>query len=164
MNFALINPRVWLEIAVTAIIVALCWWGYHTIYERGANSVQVKWDKEKMEVAQQSAKVTADALLTTKSLQLTIDKLGSQTNDQISALNSNLNSAIAGLRNRPDRPSQSNLSNNTADAKAGGGCTGSGLYRRDGEFLERLASDTAKLQLSLKACYAKYDAAVDALK
>ena len=164
MNFALINPRVWLEIAVAAIIAVFCWWGYHTIYERGANSVQVKWNKEKIEVAQQSAKITADALSTTKSLQLTIEKLGNQTNDQISALNSNLNSAIAGLRNRPDRPSQSNLSNNTTDAKTSTGCTGAGLYSRDGEFLSRLATDTAKLQLSLKACYAKYDAAFDVLK
>ena len=58
MNLALINPRVWLEIAVVAILVACGWYGYNAIYDRGAEHVQVKWDAEKKEQADAALKVT----------------------------------------------------------------------------------------------------------
>jgi len=44
MNLALINPKVWLELALAALVVGVCWWGYSAIYNRGAESVQVRWD------------------------------------------------------------------------------------------------------------------------
>jgi hypothetical protein len=103
-------------------------------------------------------------LATTKDLQSTFDNITGAKDAQIAAANANTAAAIAGLRNRPDRPSQSNLPGNPADTKAGSGCTGSGLYRRDGEFLARFAADTKRLQLELKACYASHDAATAALK
>ena len=161
---ALMSVRVWIELAIAALIAALCWWGYHTIYAHGANSVQAKWNIEKMQVAQQSLKIQTDNDLKTQKLAADFETQRSQTSEQIDTLNNHLSDALVKLRNRPDRPSQSNLSNIASTTKSPLGCTGSGLYKSDAEFLSRYANDTARLQLELKACYISYDAAREAVK
>ena len=161
---ALINPRVWFELALFAFLGLFCWWGYNMIYDRGAASIQTKWDIEKLQVAQQTARIQANALEITKNLTSSMESQRSQTNEQLDSLNNHLADALNGLRNRPDRPSKSNMPSNTADTKSATGCTGAGLYRPDGEFLSRYANDTARLQLELKACYTNYDTAREAVK
>ena len=114
-------------------------------------------EREHAELKAQSDKVKADADAKTASIKSEFATLDGVKNEQIKNLNTTLASAVAGLRNRPERPSASGVPGSAADAKSGAGCTGSGLFRPDGEFLSRFAAATSRLQLELKACYAKYD-------
>lgn len=161
MNFALLSPKVWLEIAIAALISAACWYGYHLIYERGADHVQRKWDSVERERAEASAKVAADALAITKDLQAKMDQQRGESNAQIKSLNVTLGSAIAGLSNRPSRGDAGSVPGNPT---AGAGCTGAGLFKQDGEFLARESARADKLRIDLQACQAAYGAARDALK
>jgi hypothetical protein len=163
MNFAIINPKVWLEIAIVVIIAATAWLGYNWVYNRGAESVQAKWDKERAVVAEQSAKAAADALETTKKLAETIDQQRDQTNAQITALNNSLSNAITGLRNRPSRTDTGSVPVNPTTGTAIG-ATGADLLRQDSEFLVREAARADKLRLQLAQCQASYNAAREAVK
>lgn len=153
MNLALINPRVWLELAAAALIAGLCWWGYSAIYDRGAESVQVLWTAEKLETAQQSAKIAADALKVTSDLQASADKQRENSNAQIKALNATLGTALAGLSSRAPRPGDGSL---PASAGTGTGCTGAQLYRQDGEFLSRESARADRLRIQLASCETAY--------
>ena len=158
---ALSNPKVWLELALAAAVAWCSWYTYNWIYDRGADSVQRKWDAVELERAQQSAKVASDALKITKDLQTSADKAQEATSEQIKTLNSSLASAIVGLRNRPTRPDSGSVPVNPG---AGRGCTGAELYKPDAEFLAREAARADALQIELKLCYDRYQAARNALK
>jgi hypothetical protein len=160
MNLALLNPKLWFEIAIAAIVIGAVWYGYNYVYDRGASSVQVQWDKEKLKQAEQSAKVSADALATTKVLAATIDQQRTQANEQIIALNSSLSNAITGLRNRPSRTDSGSVPINPATGAAIG-ATGADLLRQDAEFLVRESSRADKLRLQLAQCQAAYNAVRD---
>jgi hypothetical protein len=163
MNLALINPKVWLELAIAAIIAGACWYGYNVVYDRGAQSVQAKWDKEKNEIQTQSAKVAADALATTKTLATTIEAQRTDTNAQIATLNATVARAVSGLSNRPARDSAGSVPRDPATGAAVG-ATGANLLRQDSEFLVRESARADKLRLQLAQCQAAYNAAREALK
>lgn len=163
MNFALLSPKVWIEIAVTVLVIAAGWYGYHAIYESGADSVRVKWAADKKDMAEQSAQISADALATTKALTETIERQRSDTRAQISLLNTSLASAVAGLRDRPSRDSSGGVPRDTATGAAAG-ATGADLLRQDGEFLVREASRADSLRLQLAQCQDQYNAAREALR
>ena len=162
MNLALINPKVWLEIAVAAFIGLACWYGYNLVYDRGAASVQVKWDAEKRDVAEQSAKVASDALATTKSLSDTIESIRSDTNAQVATLNATVANAVIGLRNRPARDSAGSVPRDPTTGAASG-ATGADLLRQDSEFLIRESARADRLRLQLVQCQTGYNAARKAL-
>ena len=162
MNLALINPRVLAALALAAALSGLCWWSYNTVYDRGAQAIQVKWDAEKKDQAEQSAKVATDALAVTKSLQVSADNQRKASNAQITALNTALASAVAGLSNRPSRDDAGGVSCGAATG-TNAGCTGAGLYRDDGQFLVRYARDAAELRIRLESCQSQYMAVYDAL-
>jgi hypothetical protein len=163
VSLALLSPRVWLELIVIAIVAAASWWAYNWVYDHGAASVQAQWDKERTDIGKQSAKITADALATTKALAATIETQRSSTNAQISALNTSLAGAIAGLRERPARDSAGGVPLDPATGSAVG-ATGAGLLAQDAEFLAREATRADRLRLQLAQCQAAYGAARDAIK
>lgn len=67
------------------------------------------------------------------------------------------------LRNRADRPAGLPAgAASTAVGEQAGICTGAGLYKRDAEFLVRLAADADTLRHALAECYAAVDGAVKA--
>lgn len=159
MNLALINPKLWLEIAVVAALGFAGWYGYNWVFERGEDSVQRKWDSVEKERAEAVAKATTDALNATKDLQANAEKERGVKDAQIAALNRTNASLLVELSKRPSRPSGSGLSGDASNGAASKGCTGAGLYKEDGEVLARLARDADQLRISLKACYANYEAA-----
>lgn len=55
MNLALLNPKVWFELACAAVVAGLLWYAYHWAYMNGARDVQASFDAYK-------AQVTANAL------------------------------------------------------------------------------------------------------
>ena len=157
VNLALINTRVWAEIAIVALLAFGAWWAYNAVYERGAESVQVKWDAEKRDQAEQSAAVASGALATTKALSDSLDKQRSTANAQITSLNNSLAAAVAGLSNRAARPSESGLPRDPAAESER--CTGRELFREDSAFLTREAARADRLAVQLAQCKAAYDTA-----
>jgi hypothetical protein len=161
--FALLSPKVWIEIAVAALIAGVCWWGYNTVYNRGAESVQVKWDAEKADTAIQSAKVATDALAVTKDLIATSEKEKESKNAQIKALNASNASLLVELSKRPSRDSSGNL---PRDPTTGStiGATGADLPRQDAAFLVWEGTRFDKLRLNLIECQNKYNNAYNKMK
>ena len=162
MGLALLNPRVWAGLALAAALAGIGWWGYNLVYDRGAQSVQTKWDAEKKDQAEQSAKVATDALAVTKSLQVSADNQRKAANAQISKLNDSLSAALERLRERPARPDPSDVPTG-AGAAAGVGCTGAQLYRPDAELLTRESARAQRLLIDLKFCQAQYRDVYEAL-
>ena len=148
------------DFLVIAALVCLAALGVHKYndYQQGIGEarVQQQWDKEHAAQAQATAKATADAAAKTAALQTAIDTQRSQANAQITALNSSLASAIAGLRERPARPSGSGLPEAPG---AGRGCYPSQLYREDSTVAIQLAGEADKLRIALGACQAAYSSA-----
>jgi len=162
MNLATLNPRVWLELAAVAILATAGWYGYNWIYDRGAASVQARWDAETKDEAIQSAKVAVAALTTTQTLITDFASQRSTTNAQISSLNNTVAAAVAGLRNRPARDSAGGVPSNPATGSALG-ATGADLLRQDSEFLVGEGARADKLRLQLIECQGKYNTVYDAL-
>ena len=152
----LINPRVWVELAILAACCYGGWYAYDWAYARGAAGVQARWDRVEAQRATESARVALQALQTTKDLQTTVDSIRSTKDAQISSLNSTLASAVAGLSNRPSRADQSGV---PGHAGASTGCYPSQLYREDSAVVIKLAGEADKLRSDLQQCYAQYQAA-----
>lgn len=72
---------------------------------------------------------------------------------------------VAGLRNRPERPtSQGNYTASTGNAETPNGATGVELSRPDAEFLAREATRAEVIRESLLQCYRQYDEVKDAIQ
>lgn len=156
---ALLNWRIWAAVAIMIFQVAFGWKMYHS----GMQSVQAKWDAEKLELVSQTNKLLEKRDADSRALQDDKDKLRKAKNAEIDRLNTDLADALERLRHRPERPSESNLpSNTTAGSEAS--CTGAGLYREDADFLVREAARAKRILLDLRECQAAYDKAREALK
>jgi hypothetical protein len=162
MNLALINPRVWLEIALAAAIAGFCWWGYNAVYDRGAASVQAEWDKDKAAQLEATNAALRDAAAATAALQAKADAQRKAKNAQIDRLNTDLADALASLRDRPARPGADNLPSDTTPGTAPS-CTGAQLYKPDAEFLARESARAERVRVDLAECQAAHGAAREAL-
>jgi len=72
---------------------------------------------------------------------------------EIATVSRKLNSTLAGLRSRPERPSGAVSQTSRACA----GSSGAELARGDGEFLAGYSADAAKLSAALDQCEAQYN-------
>lgn len=75
MSFALLNPRVWFELALAALVAGLIWYAYHWAYTNGANSVQVKFDMYKNQQAQQAQQQEAANRLKEQGFQTSVENI-----------------------------------------------------------------------------------------
>lgn len=155
------TPRVLFEVAIAALIAGACWYAYHFAYTRGADSVQVAWDADKQAQAEQTAAIKDQADKKTAALQTQVDHQRSQSNAKIAKLSSDLAAAIDWLHDRPARPGEGSVPDDTGPGTTG--CTGAQLYRSDAEFLTRLAAERDSIAIQLGSCQAAYGAARDAL-
>jgi len=72
MNFALLSPRVWLELIGVALIAALIWYAYHWAYangERDANAVYIAQALEQEKAARAKEQGITKRLLIIRLLQ-----------------------------------------------------------------------------------------------
>ena len=76
------------------------------------------------------------------------DKIRTEKDAQIKAINNQLVDAISELRKRPSR---------STETTNGQGCNGSSLYAEDAEFLVREASRADQIRVALQSCYQQYD-------
>ena len=77
------------------------------------------------------------------------DKIRTEKDAQIKAINNQLVDAVSELRKRPSR---------TAETNAGQSCNGASLYAEDAEFLVREAARADEIRVALDACYKQYEA------
>ena len=154
---ALLNWRIWAAVALAVFLAGTHW----KAYRMGESTVQAKWDKESLEVARQSLKLSEEATRTTVSLEDNAAKLREDKDEQISKLSAALDSNIERLRNRPERPSKGDMSKTPGTGSA---CSGASLYRQDAEFLIRESTRADAYRVQLAECQATYSAARKALE
>lgn len=114
-------------------------------YNLGSNNQKIKQIEAQIKLQQQADIKSAE-------LAKNISDARLQNEQTIKLLQSNLDAAIASLRNRPNRRVS------TAAAVACEGNTGSELSRPDSEFLVGLANDADIVTANLRACYAREEA------
>lgn len=149
------------QMKVAAVVLALAaLFGYHTYKVKVAvneavTAIEVKNTKETLRLVESAQKESF--ILSEKAKQSQKEK-----DDKITALSSRVSTLTASLQHRPSRI-EGNLPGNSPGTEGTKGVTGSSLYREDGEFLVREATQAVKLQEYLKMCYRDFDSAVEAL-
>ena len=163
MNLALINPKVWFEIAIVAILAATGWYGYNWVYDRGFTASETQHVAAKLALAEATVTAMNDTKATNVKLQADKDQLRKDKDAQITSINSTLAAAVAGLRDRPARDGAGNMPvDPTTGAKLG--ATGANLLRQDSEFLTRESARADRIRVDLIECQAAYAKAREALK
>lgn len=115
-----------------------------------------RWDSKYQALVTQyeeaALKAEREARNKEKVLQASVDNERQIKDEKIRSINTQLNSALEQLRQRPTRESNSK---STCDCK---GANGSKLFREDAHFLTREAARADRAVTELKSCYASYDA------
>jgi hypothetical protein len=155
---SLLNPRLWIALAIAALISGSGWW----VYGQGAASVQAKWTAAELVRAEQSAKIAADTAATTQNLQTAVNVITKVKDAQITKLNISLAAALDGLRNRPERTAPGVVPQDTS-AASGPGCTGAQLYQPDATAFVGEAARADRLLADLQQCQDQYNTAYEAL-
>jgi len=150
----------WRWIVAAALVAALS--ASHLLaYRAGSASTQAKWDAQIAQQALETQKLVEDARERERELQEAAEKLRKAKNAEIHDLATKLADALDGLRNRPRRPSESDL---PSTSTTGAGCTGANLYREDAAFLTREANRADRLLADLRQCQEQYAKARSSLK
>ena len=155
----LMNPRVWLAITIAVFLAGTHWKAYNS----GAASVQAAWDARI--VFEQSEYMKLQQETRDKESKLHADKesLRKAKNAQIAKLDADLADALGRLRDRPERPSESDMPA-VAGVGPDTGCTGAQLFREDSAAFVREAARADRLLADLAQCQTQYDKAREALK
>lgn len=148
----LLNWRVWVAILLALVLAASHWKAYHL----GAAGVKAEWNAEKLEVARRSAKLIEANIAKTNTLQERADTIRRVKDAEIERIRDERDAALISLRNRPDRPSDADLSK---DASVGPACTGRSLFHEDADFLVREAARADEQRLQLAKCQDAYESA-----
>lgn len=135
-------------IALGAIITALG--AFHYIDKGYAVKEAENALKARYEL--QMAKANAKAVLTQEDLRRDAKQREKDKDDEIAAINGKLAVALNRLSNRPTRPP-----NYSPTPEAGKACSGSELYREDGEFLTREAARAEALIVERDYYYEQYE-------
>jgi hypothetical protein len=151
----------YVRLALIAVLIALVsglgYITYNHIYDKGAASVQVKWDKIEAErsviIAEQESKKALAELAMKKESDAQLRLL----NEKNKSLNATVVAITRELRNRPNRPSSTNVPGNTTPEPTCTGSTGKELYRADAEFLIGEAARAERLIILLESCKAQYN-------
>lgn len=125
--------------------------------EAGQAKVQAKWDKEKAKLAEEYAANVAAMREKEQVMQSNADKLREDKNRELREANARNTALLNSLQHRPNRSESSGVSTTASNGKDG--CTGKELYREDGAVLIGIAREADELRVSLKQCYAQYEAA-----
>jgi hypothetical protein len=132
---------------------ALVWQSYKLGKQTGRLEVQTLWDAEKIAVQQAHLVEVEKARQKEQELQSVIDKQQVEYKNEINRINHRHSVLVDSLRNRPDRPDGSGVpQDSTSESTASGWCSGSQLYRPDGEFLIGEATRADQLRTALQAC------------
>lgn len=147
----------YVRLAIIAIVIGLGYMSYNHIYDKGADSVQVKWDAVEAERSAVIADLQAKSDLATQAMKKESETQMRLLNEKNKSLNATVATITRELRNRPDRPSGTNVPGNTTPEPTCTGSTGKELYRADAEFLIGEAARAERLIILLESCKAQYN-------
>lgn len=139
--------RFW-YLPVIAILVA-----FTGLQQMRIEHAQAKLSDYKLVQAQAAEKAAKDAREREQAMQDEATQITEAKDEQIRIIGDQLDTALASLRNRPERPAGH-------VPKASGSCkgaTGANLSRPDAEFLTRESARADRLRSALDACYRQYD-------
>jgi len=147
-------------LAVTAMFIltslaGTAWYAYSSGKQSGMLHTQTRWDAERLAQQQAILETQQKARETEQALQAQVDKIKRESADEKRRIAAQYERTIDGLRNRPE--ARAGATGVPEGARAGVGCTGSGLSRPDGEFLSWYAAQAARTQAALKSCIAAYN-------
>jgi hypothetical protein len=157
---AFFNP--WVLLTFVLAIGAAAGGGYYKGNSAGKAEVQAEWAKEKAEQYAEYAKGQEAARAREQEMQQAADKLRREKDAQIREINARATALTNSLRDRQARPTETSTVSSAAGNRSA--CSGRELYKEDGEFLVRIATEADELRAALKQCYAQYNAARQTVK
>lgn len=146
----LLNPRVWIAIAIVGFLS----FTHFSAYRAGKANVRADFDQYKLVQAEERAKLEKQYRDKEIDWQSQAAQTEEAKNAQIADINSRLASALDSLSKRPSRPAAGDVSKASGTCKGG---TGASLSAEDGQFLARESARADKLRSALEACYKAYD-------
>lgn len=126
-------------------------------YDYGRRITKLAWEEERAVIAQRTLDAVQQAREKEAKLVLEMEAQRREYEKKVRSISSQLDSILAGVRERPDRPDGTAVSETTTTNCV---CTGAQLARRDAEFLARYAADAERLAEAYNTCRATYDAAM----
>ena len=157
--FASLYLRLGVLAVACALIFGLGYKAYNHVYDKGAASVQVLWDKVEADRNAVIADLKSKAALSELTMKTESDKQLRLLNDKNKTLTATVATITRELQSRPDRPSSSSADVSGSPTTPAGptGATGQELYRPDAEFLIGEAARAEKLGNDLEYCINKYN-------
>ena len=124
-------------------------------YDYGRRTTKLAWEEERAVIAQKALDAVQQAREKEAKLVLEMEAQRREYEKKVRSISSQLDSILAGVRERPDRTTVSETTTTNCV------CTGAQLARRDAEFLARYAADAERLAEAYNTCKATYDAAMN---
>lgn len=148
-----------LALGVSLVLSGGAWLAYKRGDKNGSDRVQAVMDKENLRRSQDALNAIKETRAKEQTLQDAADAQRKARDAKIQTLNRDLVTAIEQLRNRPERPATADVPATASSGPSGAGCTGSGLYKPDADFLTREAARAKRLGIALAQCQSQYEAA-----
>lgn len=121
-------------------------------YDYGRRTTKLAWEEERAVIAQRALDAVQQAREKEAKLVLEMEAQRREYEKKVRSISSQLDSILAGVRQRPDRTTVSETTTTNCV------CTGAQLARRDAEFLARYAADAERLAEAYNTCKAAYEA------
>ena len=154
------QTRTLIGIVILTTLLISHWRAYLTGHNSGVTVTEQAWQAERLATAQAQMAELEKARKAQEAMQAQVDKIKRESANEKRRIAAQYERTIAGLRQRPERPSTTDVPQ-SADAGTGpaGWCTGRELYRPDSEFLLGEAARADQLRIALKSCLAAYNSA-----
>jgi hypothetical protein len=144
--------------AVTAFVTfaaGSAMYAYNSGKKSGMSQIQILWDAERLATAQAQMAELEKARQAEQAMQAQVDKIKQESANEKRRIAAQYERTIAGLRERPERPSAAGLpASPDLGVRPPAGCTGDELFRPDAEFLVGEAARADQLRSALQLCLA----------
>lgn len=138
------SPMLMLAVVIAFVLNGF-YWNAH-----GANAEDTRW---KARIHAENLKATQEARAKEQMWQGVVNETAKNYEIKLAGVRRNLDTALNGLRDRPERAAAGGQAAGTGQSCA----TGTSLCRQDSEFLVREAARADTLRAGLEACYAYID-------
>lgn len=159
-----LTPKVLLTLGVVVVLGFVGWKTYSSGYTNGSAAIQIRFDQYIL--VQQEAAIEARATSEARERVLAseIVRIERVAKDDKDGVIDKYESALAELRERPERPAPRGNIEVPETTTPPTGCSGAGLAKGDAEFLARYSADAANLKAALQQCLSVYSSTRDLME